>query len=143
MVVLPLYGSPYIKNVATAHTDIQKVVGGEITLCEKFHVRPMFTRESKRWKVVDELLSTKAVAYANDNGMYEKSPNMATNPMIFGQIAVVATRAHFTRIGVDPACLTLLEPPPVDDELDEDEIDSLAADADWDHEEGRFYAKKI
>ena len=123
--------------------EIQKVVGGNIELCQKFDILSMFTSESPRWKIANKLLTTSAEVYANENGMYEKSPNMATKPMIFGQIAIVASKAHFKEINIDPSCLTLRENVLDNvDEVEEEEIEELAMEADWDFENGRFYEKK-
>jgi len=88
ILVLPCEGSPFIwknkvfntktKEGQSDHaTQLQKAVRGGIETIDKnaLRIHPMF---NDRWRIAADLLKERDVAvYANEEGMYECSPNMA------------------------------------------------------------------
>lgn len=100
LIILPLEGVPYILDGKKNLSTLQKIVGGSIACADpaSMHINPY---DSKEWFVAKILLSVSQKIWANDNGMFECSPNLMTinkqnsRPM-FGRLAIEIEDKHIT-----------------------------------------------
>lgn len=108
IVVLPTFGCPFIwkgeEYKEVEFKELQKVVRGGIEMIDNRFIRihPLFMDDENgkkpgqaRWNLVSKLISDKTVEiYANDEGHYKCSPNMACMRLdcpvpYFGDIALI------------------------------------------------------
>lgn len=100
LIILPLEGVPYILDGDKNLSTLQKIVGGSIT-CASPAVMDINPYDSKEWFVAKILLTVAKNVWANENGIYECSPNLltinkGTKIPLFGRLAIEIENKHIT-----------------------------------------------